>query len=94
MLATRGAVYKSDSTAGRTANEKFVGEGEFKYHNHCRCIAVPVFGVYEKTAEARAWTRQWHDLRRELGYSPSLLQWRQEFEGRRTPQNVPLNAGN
>lgn len=82
MLATRGAVYKSDQTAGREANARFVGEGEFKYHNHCHCVAVPVFGTYEKPAHARAWTRQWHDLRRELGYSPSLTQWRQFFEGR------------
>lgn len=82
MLATRGAVYKNDQTAGRAANAKFVGEGEFKYHNHCRCVAVPVFGQYEKTAEARAWTRQWHDLRRELGRSPSLLEWRRLHEGR------------
>lgn len=91
MLATRGAIYKSDQTAGRSANEKFVGAGEFKFHNNCHCIAVPVFGVYEKTADARAWTRQWHDMGRERGYSPSLLQWRQHFEGR--TKDVPQSAG-
>lgn len=82
MLATRGAIYKSDQTAGRNANERFVGEGEFKYHNHCHCIAVPVFGTYEKTAHARQWTADWNDLKRQLGYTPSLNQWRQQFEGR------------
>lgn len=86
MLASRGAVYKNEHTAGREANAKFTGAGEFKFHNNCHCVAVPVFGAFEKTAEARAWTRQWHDLRRDLGRSPSLLEWRQHFEGRTTDQ--------
>jgi hypothetical protein len=90
-LATRGAVYKDEGAAGRTANEKFTGSGDFKFHDNCRCIAVPVFGVYEKTAEARAWTRQWHDLRREHG-GVSLQLWRQAFEGR-LDTNVPPQAG-
>jgi hypothetical protein len=70
MLASRGAVYRSEATA------------KFEAHDGCHCIAVPVFGAYEKTADARAFTRQWHDLRRDLGHSPSLLQWRRHFEGR------------
>lgn len=84
MLAGRGAVYKSGQTAGRAANDKFVGEGEgeFKYHNHCHCIAVPVFGVYEPTAHARQWHADWYTLKRALGYSPSLNQWRQFHEDR------------
>lgn len=92
MLASRGAVYKDEHTAGRTANAKFVGEGEFKFHNNCHCTAVPVFGTYEKTAEARAWTRQWHDLRRDLGRSPSLLEWRRHFESR-TTTDQPATSG-
>lgn len=82
MLATRGAVYKDANTAGRSANKRFVGEGQFKFHNHCHCVAVPVFGQYEKTADARKWTREWHDLRRELGHSPSMYEWRRHYENR------------
>lgn len=41
LLATRGAVYRSEKTA------------DFKSHDHCRCTAVPVFGIYEPTAEIR-----------------------------------------
>lgn len=82
MLASRFAVYKSEQTAGRSANEKFIGEGEFKFHNHCHCIAVPVFNVYEPTAHARQWHADWYALKKELGHAPSLNQWRQHFEGR------------
>lgn len=34
-MTIRGAVYKSEATAGRTANRRFVGDGEFKFHDHC-----------------------------------------------------------
>lgn len=55
MLASRGPVYKSDRTGGRDQNARFVGDGEFKYHDHCACQAWPSFtndepfiGVAEK----------------------------------------------
>lgn len=34
MLASRGAVYKSEQTAGGIGN---------RYHDNCRCVATPVF---------------------------------------------------
>lgn len=43
MMASRGAVYKSAESAGRAQNKRFVGAGMFKWHNHCGCVAVPVF---------------------------------------------------
>ena len=43
MLASRGAVYKSAATAGRAKNSQFVGEGQFKWHDHCGCSAAPVW---------------------------------------------------
>jgi hypothetical protein len=67
LMAARGAVYKSEGAAGGDANARFTGEGAFKFHNNCHCVAVPVFGVYEKPADARGWNRQYHDLKRELG---------------------------
>lgn len=91
LMATRGAVYKSEGAAGGGANEKFTGAGEFKFHNNCHCVAVPVFGVYEKPADARAWNRQYHDLKREVGRAPTLLEWRNAFEA--APTNVPQLAG-
>jgi hypothetical protein len=91
LMAARGAVYKSEGAAGGDANARFTGEGAFKFHNNCHCVAVPVFGVYEKPADARGWNRQYHDLKRELGRAPSLLEWRNVFDGATT--NVPQIAG-
>lgn len=83
LLAGRGAVYSSAQAAGQ----------DNAFHDHCHCQVVPVFGAYEKTAQARAWTRQYHDLRRELGYSPSLLEWRQHYDAARTTTDHPQLAG-
>ena len=96
LMAARGAVYKSEGAAGGDANAKFTGEGEFKFHNNCHCVAAPVFGVYEKPADARGWNRQYHDLKRKLGRAPSLLEWRQAFDkaASQATQDVPLPAGN
>lgn len=91
MLSTRGAVYKSEATAGRDSNDrlreidgvvrKFVGPGEFKVHDHCRCHAEPVFGSYRLPSNIVGWTQDWYDLKREHG-GVTLELWRDFFEGR------------
>lgn len=43
MLASRGAVYHSAATAGGRTDSRFIGEGNFKFHDHDGCVAVPVF---------------------------------------------------
>lgn len=46
MMAIRGVVYKSAGTAGRDVDSRFdetQNSGVFKYHNACRCWAVPYF---------------------------------------------------
>lgn len=43
LMATRGAVYHSEESAGIDANDRFEGEGEAKFHDHCHCTLVPVF---------------------------------------------------
>lgn len=52
MLAIRGPVYESEAEAGgrntrsirnRNSSADFVGEGRFKFHDHCDCEVVPVF---------------------------------------------------
>lgn len=43
LMASRGIVYKDEKSAGRNANRRFEGEGEFKYHNDCGCDAAPAF---------------------------------------------------
>jgi hypothetical protein len=43
MLATRGAVYRSERSS------------DFRTHDHCRCHAEPVFNAYEPSAQVREW---------------------------------------
>lgn len=69
MLATRGAVYSTPLAAGKARPKQgqmptgLDAEGkEFvnRYHDHCHCVVVPVFNVYEKQAHVRAWTDLWN----------------------------------
>lgn len=43
IMASRGAVYESEGTAGGDQNARFIGDGMHKYHDFCDCIAVPVW---------------------------------------------------
>ena len=43
MMAGRGAAFQSADSAGRAKNAQFVGDGQAKWHDHCGCIAVPVW---------------------------------------------------
>lgn len=43
MMASRGAVYHSEKTAGRGKSSHFIGDGDFKWHDHCGCTAVAVW---------------------------------------------------
>ncbi|HEY9353178.1 MAG TPA: hypothetical protein VIP28_08010 [Nocardioides sp.] len=53
LLATRGAVYHSEKSAGLGA----------KYHDHCHCVAVPVWGAeeYEPPDYVATWTRAYKE---------------------------------
>lgn len=42
MLASRGAVYRSDAFEG--SNDLFAGDGAFKVHDGCECTLEPVYG--------------------------------------------------
>jgi hypothetical protein len=62
LMATRGAVYKEHTGATNVrgprnpnAGKAFLGEGQAKFHDHCRCVLVPVFGPYEPSAQIREW---------------------------------------
>lgn len=72
LLGTRGAEYKSRESAGpnrrsrrhkTAAGLEFVGEGEFKVHDHCRCVAQPIF--------AEDWEPPEHIARAEQIYATS-----------------------
>ena len=82
LLATRGAVYKTESTAGRDANARFAGEGEFKFHNHCHCYVEPVFGTYEMTAQARDDLALYKEVTKGRSGADARAAFRQAVEGR------------
>jgi hypothetical protein len=43
MLASRGATYRSAESAGGAKNSQFIGDGQFKFHDHCGCAVVAVW---------------------------------------------------
>jgi hypothetical protein len=87
MLASRGAVYRSEGTAGRDKNDKFIGEGQFKWHDHCGCTAIAVFDPDDPHLKnAEDLYDQW--LRETQGYSgkAAVNAWRRYWENRGTRQ--------
>lgn len=65
-MASRGAVYHSAESAGKSANGKFDGDGLFKFHDHCACVAEPVFRNVRHPAEdnADALYQKWLDVQK------------------------------
>jgi hypothetical protein len=70
LLASRGAVYKTEQTAS------------FEAHDHDRCVAEPVFGVYEMTAQARGFQAMWRSSTRGHSGDAAIKAFRQAYEGR------------
>lgn len=61
MLVSRGAVYRSADAAGREVNDRFVGDGMFKFHDNCDCTAMPVFSRTDfMSAEAAKLREIWN----------------------------------
>lgn len=90
LLATRGLIgqtrqYVSAAAAGGDSNSRFVGDGKFKSHDHCRCVAEPIFTAYEPTAQIRQWVADYAKATRGVsGSRNQRIAWRQAFEGRTT----------
>lgn len=71
MLASRGAVYKSESSA------------EFQAHDHCECTAEAWWrGHYEPTARVRAAQALWRDSTKGRSGNDARVAFRQAVEGR------------
>ncbi len=59
MNVGRGAVYKSANTAGAYANRRFVGPGQYKFHNHCGCSIEVLYDDWQPTDAELGWVRQY-----------------------------------
>ncbi|MGZ4621466.1 MAG: VG15 protein [Blastococcus sp.] len=72
MLATRGAVYRSEKSAS------------FKSHDHCRCHVEPVFTAYEPSARVREWQALYQRVVTDQGRTgkDARTAFRQALEGR------------
>jgi len=73
MLATRGAVYRSEQTA------------DFKTHDHCRCHVEPVFTAYEPSARVREAEALWASSTKGLHGDAARIAFRRAVEGRTAP---------
>jgi hypothetical protein len=74
MLATRGAVYRSEGTA------------DFKSHDNCRCHVEPVFTAYEPPARVREAEALWVSSTRGKSGNAARIAFRQAVEGRTPAQ--------
>lgn len=79
LMALRGPVYASESTAGRDANRQFEGEGRYKFHDHCDCTIAPIFNgqEWDPPDHVRQWERLYKDATR--GKSDLMGAWRTAY---------------
>lgn len=85
LMASRGVVYKNERTAGRTANSRFTGEGEFKFHNDCGCSAAPAFSKDQELPELSQTAAR---IYRERGEGPALVAFRQAWNAHIDPKDA------
>lgn len=80
MLASRGPVYKEESF--EDSDRLFTGAGRHKVHDSCACSMRPLYSrrKSERPVYNLALEDMWSSLSDELGYSPSITEWRAHYE--------------
>lgn len=83
MLASRGAVYRSDAFTGSTS--LFSGDGKFKVHDGCGCTMEPVYGrrVTDLPPGSAELAQEW--ARVASGQSDPFAYWRRWRESGTKP---------
>lgn len=79
MLISRGVVYKNAKSAGSSLDsEGNEVEDQDKYHDNCRCVAVPIFLAAQKDSPLfelnRYYAQLWKDEIKDKGLG--LTEWR------------------
>ncbi|MDT0267985.1 hypothetical protein RM844_17025 [Streptomyces sp. DSM 44915] len=92
MLASRGAVYRSEAGAffegrGRATeiprDPDALAELE-QYHNGCHCQAVPVYSRADfLTPQARQYAQEWAEVTRGLAGADARREWRRHIDAQR-----------
>lgn len=90
MLASRGAVYRSDSFA--SSNALFTGDNQFKVHDGCGCTLEPIYGdrVKNLPPESNELARQWAEVA--AGQPDPWAAWRRYRESGTLPGEERGNA--
>jgi hypothetical protein len=73
LLATRGAVYRSERTA------------DFKAHDHCRCHPEPLFGPYQPPAQVQEWRDLYQSETTQGNSKRTQREWRRAFDAKYKP---------
>ena len=88
MLATRGAVYKSEKTASFRAHVPKNGRGGF-----CQCTVQPLFGTYfEAAAHIREAKALWNSSTDGVPTEDKLNEFRRALEGRSDGKRSPRSS--
>lgn len=83
MLASRGAIYHSEASAGGRANSRFIGDGQAKFHDHDGCVAVPVFDHDDPRLEhADELYEDWQRVTAGHSGQDAVNVWRRYWESR------------
>lgn len=84
ILATSGGFYRTADTAGRNANARFTGSGDFKFHNDCHCTVAPVLSDhFEASAHARADAALWREVTAGLSGQAAINAFRRAVDAQR-----------
>jgi hypothetical protein len=87
MLASRGAVYRSAATAGRLKNDRFVGDGQFKWHDHCGCSTVIVWDPQDPVLDrADDLYDRWQSVTSGFSGNDAVTAWRRYWEAKQSGQ--------
>lgn len=95
MLASRGAVYKTQNSAATTRNYDFPEndpESLKKYHPGCHCQVVPVYSRTDfLTPEARSFSDQWREVTRGKSGDAARSAWRKHIEAQQRQRAQETN---
>ncbi|MGP3940515.1 VG15 protein [Streptomyces sp. 6N106] len=96
MLASRGAIYKTQFSAATTSDgdpRPDDPEGLTRYHDGCHCQVVPIYSRNDfLNPEARRLSREWREVTRGTSGDESRRVWRQHIEGQRRARRTAENA--
>lgn len=76
MLASRGAVYKTESSA-KVRDVR--GGGSRRFHDHCRCSAEPLYGHEDEPAHVAALSDRWAEVTAGKSGQDAVNAWRAAY---------------